>query len=113
MSMVLLSGLGLIVFLGFGLVIAGLANDENGASPLTNLVTLPQFLLSGVFFSADVFPPWLRVIAEALPLSHFNGAMRQLATEGVGFVELLPSLLILCLWGIGAYVIAARTFKWV
>ncbi|MPZ15749.1 MAG: ABC transporter permease [Chloroflexi bacterium] len=112
-AMLGLSCLGLIVFLGFGLVIAGRVNDENGASPITNLVTLPQFLLSGVFFPTDVFPAWVRVIADNLPLSYFNAAMRQIATEGAGVVDVAPYVVGLCVWGVVAYGLAARTFKWV
>jgi len=112
-AMVALSALGLIIFLGFGLFIAGRTSNENAASPLTNLFTLPQFLLSGVFFPSDVFPGWVRVVAENLPLSYFNVAMRQVATEGVGFSEIALPVLGLCAWGLLAYVLAARTFKWV
>jgi len=112
-GMVGMSALGLIVFLGFGLLIAGQAQDENGASPLTNLITLPQFLLSGVFFPTDVFPSWVRVVADVLPLTFFNTAMRQLATEGAGLGELALPMLGMCVWGVLAYAIAARTFRWV
>jgi ABC-2 type transport system permease protein len=48
-----------------------------------------------------------------LPLSFFNVAMRQLATEGAGFTEILPAVLALCGWGVFAYVLASRSFKWV
>jgi ABC-2 type transport system permease protein len=112
-GMMLLSALGLVVFMGFGLVIVGRTNDENAASPLTNLVTLPQFLLSGVFFPTDVFPSWVRIVADLLPLTFFNAAMRQLATEGAGLGEIWPSMLALCIWGVLAYIVAARSFKWV
>jgi len=112
-GMVGMSALGLIVFLGFGLLIAGQATDENGAAPLTNLITLPQFLLSGVFFPTDVFPAWVRVVADVLPLTFFNTAMRQVATEGAGFGEIALPVLGMCVWGLLAYAIAARTFKWV
>lgn len=112
LGIVALSALGLIVFLGFGLFIAGRTVDENAAGPITNLVTLPQFLLSGVFFPTDVFPTWLKVIADSLPLSQLNSAMRQVTTEGAGFMDILPSLFALGVWGVVGYVAAARTFKW-
>jgi len=112
-AMMLLSALGLLVFLAFGILIAGRTNDENTASPLTNLFTLPQFLLSGVFFPTDVFPSWVAVVAGILPLSLFNSAMRQIATEGVPLTDILPTLLALCAWGVVAYALAARSFKWV
>jgi ABC-2 type transport system permease protein len=111
--MLLLTMLGLLVFLGFGLFIAGRTNDENAASPVTNFFTLPQFLLSGVFFPTDVFPPWLRMIADVLPLTYFNGAMRQIASEGAGLTDILPAVLGLCVWGVLSYALAAKTFKWV
>lgn len=111
-GLIALSALGLAAFMGFGLAIAGWTNDANAANPLTNLVTLPQFLLSGVFFPTDVFPSWLRPLAESLPLSHFNIAMRAVATEGLGLTEILPSLVALSAWGVASYVVAARTFKW-
>lgn len=66
-----------------------------------------------MLFPTDVFPGWLRVIADNLPLSHFNGAMRQIAAEGSGFVDVLPSLLAIIAWGALSYAAAARTFKWV
>ncbi len=105
--------IGLFAFLGFGLFIAGRTTDENAASPLTNLFTLPQFLLSGVFFPTDAFPSWVRMIADVLPLTFFNAAMRQIATEGAGLQDVLPTILALCAWGVFSYVLAARTFKWV
>ncbi|MBI2320352.1 MAG: ABC transporter permease, partial [Betaproteobacteria bacterium] len=112
-GMLALATLGLLVFLGFGLFIAGRTANENAAGPIANLVTLPQFLLSGVFFPTDVFPSWLRLIADSLPLSHLNAAMRQLTIEGAGFVDLLPSLLALVAWGAVSYLAAARAFRWV
>jgi ABC-2 type transport system permease protein len=111
--MMAMSSLGLIVFLGFGLIIAGRTNNENSASPLANLVTLPQFLLSGVFFPTDAFPSWVRIVADLLPLSFFNAAMRRIAAEGAGFGDLLPSIVGLCAWGVAAYFVASRSFKWV
>ena len=69
-------------------------------------------LLSGVFFPTDVFPPWVRIAADLLPLTSFNNAMRQIATEGAGPEGLVVPILALCVWGVLAYAVAARTFKW-
>ncbi len=111
-EMLLLSTIGLIAFLGFGFFIAGLANDENAAGPLVNLITLPQFLLSGTFFSTESFPNWLQPIANNLPLSYFNIAARKIATEGASMVEVLPYLVGILAWGAVMYFLATRTFKW-
>lgn len=112
LELMVLSAFGLIAFLGFGYFIAGLSNDENAASPLTNLVTLPQFLLSGTFFSTDNLPTWLQPIANNLPLSYFNIAVRKITTEGGTLIETWPYVLGLTIWGAIIYLLAAKTFKW-
>lgn len=112
LEMMVLSAIGLVAFLGFGYFMAGLANDENSAGPLVNLITLPQFLLSGTFFSTDNLPTWLQPIANNLPLSYFNIAIRKITTEGGSLIETWPYMLGLLAWGIFMYVLAARTFRW-
>ena len=112
LDLILLSIIGLIAFLGFGYFMAGLANDENSAGPLVNLVTLPQFLLSGTFFSTDNLPTWLQPVANNLPLSYFNIAVRKITTEGGSLHDTLPYMLGLIVWGAVMYLLAAKTFKW-
>ncbi len=112
LQLVLLSIFGLIAFLGFGYFMAGLTNDENAANPMINLVTLPQFLLSGTFFPTSSLPNWLEPIANNLPLSYFNIAVRNITTSGEPFSSTLPYLLGMFVWSMVMYVLAARTFKW-
>lgn len=111
-SLLAASLIGLIAFLGFGYFLAGIANDENSAGPIVNLVTLPQFLLSGTFFPTDSLPSWVQPFANNLPLSYFNTAVRQIANEGASLVDVWPYLLGLLAWGIFMYLLAARTFRW-
>ncbi len=112
MDLMILSVFGLVAFLGFGYFMAGLANDENSANPMINLVTLPQFLLSGTFFPTSSLPSWVQPIATNLPLSYFNEAVRKITTEGGSLHDTIPYLLGLSVWGILMYVLAAKTFKW-
>ena len=111
-EMLLLSSLGLVVFLGFGLFISGIASDENSVAPIANLFTLPQFLLSGSFFPTDLFPQWVQPIANHLPLYYLNDAMRKVATEGAGLSGIYTNVIALLIWGVIAYFVASRTFKW-
>lgn len=111
-EILIIATIGLIAFMGFGLFIAGFAKDENSAGPLVNLVTLPQFLLSGVFFPTDNFPSWLQPIANNLPLSYFNEAIRKITTEGGSITDAVPFLLGLLAWGAAMYFLASRTFSW-
>jgi ABC-2 type transport system permease protein len=112
LNMLILSFIGLIVFMGFGFIISGLAKNETSVPPLSNIITLPQFLLSGTFFSTAAFPKWLQPISNALPLTHLNNAMRKVAFEGAGLGDVTHQLIILLAWGIVIYAVAIKTFKW-
>jgi ABC-2 type transport system permease protein len=112
LNMLVLSAIGLIIFMGFGFTVSGIAKNESSVPPLSNIITLPQFLLSGTFFSITAFPTWLQYISKALPLTHLNDAMRKVAFEGAGLGDVTHQLLILFAWFIGIYAIAVKTFKW-
>lgn len=112
LNLIVVSMVGLIAFLGFGYFLAGIANDENSAGPIVNLVTLPQFLLSGTFFSTDLLPTWIQPLANNLPLSYFNVAVREIANKGASIIEVGPYILGLLVWGIVMYLLAAKTFRW-
>lgn len=111
-EMLLVSMFGLVAFLGFGILIAGVARRTDSVSLLTNLFTIPQILLCGTFFSTDHLPDWLQPIASRLPLAYFNVAMRRAANDGAPLGELIGPLAGLFGWSLGAYVLAALTFRW-
>lgn len=50
LTIMLLSFIALILFMGFGFIVSGLAKNESTIPPFANLFTLPQFLLAGTFF---------------------------------------------------------------
>lgn len=112
LNMLLLCTLGVIVFMGFGFIISGIAKNESMIPPISNIVTLPQFLLSGTFFSIETFPNWLQPISRALPLTYLNDALRKVAFEGAGLWDVKFQILILFAWGLGVYAVAVKVFKW-
>lgn len=111
-SLLGLSAIAIMVFMGFGFVVSNIAKNESVIPAFSNMITLPQFLLAGTFFPIEVFPSWLQPMARALPLSFLNDAMRKVAFEGAGFYTVRWDLLWLCVWGIILYAIASRNFKW-
>jgi len=124
-DMMILSFFGLIVFMGFGFIVSGIAKNDSTIPPFANLITLPQFLLGGTFFSIDNFPKWLQPISNAMPLTHLNEAMRKVAFEGQSVWQVttasvnlnnhilnIPVLLILLIWGVVVYFFAVKVFKW-
>lgn len=111
-EILLLSFLALIVFMGFGFIVTGIAKNENTIPPIANIITLPQFLLAGTFFSIDVFPSWLQPLCRILPLTHFNNAMRKIAFEGAHIIDCGFELAMMSIWGVIVYAVAVRVFKW-
>ncbi len=112
LEMLVLSFIGLVVFMGFGFIVSGLAKSDSSIPPFANLITLPQFLLGGTFFSVEAFPKWLQVIAKVLPLTHLNAAMRSVAFEGLHLWDVKNEIGILLLWGIVVYAVAIKVFRW-
>ncbi len=112
LSMLLLAAIGLIVFMGFGFIISGLAKNESMIPPLANIITLPQFLLSGTFFPIEAFPSWLQPVCKALPLTYLNDALRKIAFEGAGLFDIGTQLIVIVAWGIAVYALAVRFFRW-
>ena len=112
LEMLFLSFIGLIIFMGFGFIVSGLAKNDSTIPPFANLITLPQFLLGGTFFSVEAFPKWLQPISKALPLTHLNTAMRSVAFEGLNLWDVRSEIGILLLWGVVVYIIAVKVFKW-
>lgn len=112
LEMLVLSFVGLAVFMGFGFVVSGLARNESSIPPFANLFTLPQFLLAGTFFPIDNFPGWLQPLCKVLPLTHLNDAMRNVAFEGAHLSDCGLQLGVLAAWGVVAYGIAIKVFRW-
>jgi ABC-2 type transport system permease protein len=111
-NIMVLSFIALVLFMGFGFIVSGLAKSESTIPPFANLITLPQFLLSGTFFSVDAFPTWLQPLCNILPLTHFNNAMRNIAFEGASLAACWKEVGILFIWIVVVYTIASKTFKW-
>ncbi len=112
LNIMILSFVSLILFMGFGFIVSSVAKTESTIPPFANLITLPQFLLAGTFFSIDAFPSWLQPICRVLPLTHFNNAMRNIAFEGAGLLDCTKELGIIGIWIVLIYALAFKTFKW-
>lgn len=112
LNMLVLSFIGLVVFMGFGFIVSSLAKNESSIPPFANLVTMPQFLLGGTFFSTEAFPSWLQTFCNALPLKQLNDALRDVAFEGAHLWDVKGQIGYLLAWGVVVYAIAIKVFKW-
>ena len=110
-SLLLVAVLGAVVFLCLGFAVTGLLATENQAAVVTQVVTLPQLFLSGVFFSRDAVPAFLKPVADLLPLTFLNDALRDIATAGASLADVSPEILGLAVWAVVSFFAAYRLFR--
>ena len=104
--------LGAFTFAGLGLLVASRARTIETVSGLMNLVMLPMWLLSGVFFSSERFPEVAQPFIKALPLTPLINALRSVSLEGASLASQWPEMAILAAWAAGSFVLALRWFRW-
>lgn len=112
LNMLILSFLGLLVFLGFGFLISGLARNQNVIPIYANIFMFPQYFLSGTFFPKTALPSAIQPVLQFLPLTALNDSLRNVAFEGLSLWSCWPQMLTLLVWGIVVYAVTARFFKW-
>ena len=104
--------LGALAFAGIGLLAASRARTIEGVSGVLNVVMLPMFVLSGVFFSAARYPAAIQPFIQALPLTALNDALRAVYNEGQGAAVVAPEAAVLAAWAVGSFLLALRAFRW-
>jgi ABC-type multidrug transport system permease subunit len=112
LSVLLLGTLGAVAFGGIGLLTACRAQKVESVSGLINVVMMPMWIFSGVFFSYEHFPAMAQPFIKALPLTALNDALRATILEGASLPSQSTRLLILALWGGISFVLAQRWFRW-
>jgi ABC-type multidrug transport system permease subunit len=112
LSVIVLILLGSFTFSGIGLLVASRAKTMEAVSGLMNLVMLPMWVLSGIFFSSERFPEAAQPFLKAIPLTPLNDALRAVMLEGQPLTGQLDEIAILLAWGVGTFAVALRVFRW-
>jgi ABC-type multidrug transport system permease subunit len=111
-ALALVCVIGSLTFGALGVLAAARPTTIEGASGVMNLVLLPMWVLSGVFFSAARFPDALQPFIRALPLTALVDALRLLMLEGATLASVTGYLGILGTWLVVTFVVALRIFRW-
>lgn len=104
--------LGAGAFTSIALLCASRTRSTPMIAGLTNLISLPMMLLSGVFFSKNNFPEWLRAVTDYLPLTALNDGLRKIALEGMSLAQIGFEIAVLSCYLIVPAVLSTRLFKW-
>ena len=99
-------------FAGLGVLCGSRVQTFEGVNGLINLVLVPLWLFSGVFFSSERFPDAFQPAIRALPLTAANEALRAVMLEGRGLPALAAPIGIIALWGIVSFAVALKIFRW-
>jgi len=103
--------LGTLAFAGIGLLLAGLLRAETMLA-VANVLFVLSLVLGGIVVPIDHLPAPLAAIAGALPAAPLADALRVALGASPAPPDAAGSLALLAIWGVGAVVLAARTFRW-
>jgi ABC-2 type transport system permease protein len=111
-SIALIAAIGSLTFGGVGLLTASRAQKIESVSGLINLVMMPMWIFSGVFFSSERFPAIIQPYIKVLPLTALNDALRASILEGTPILHQWPRLLVMIVWGGVSFALALKWFRW-
>lgn len=111
-TILLIGGIGSLSFAGIGLLTACRAQKIESVSGLINVVMMPMWIFSGVFFSYERFPAVTLPFIKALPLTALNDALRATILQGEPLFAQTTRIVILLVWGGVSFVLAVRWFRW-
>jgi ABC-2 type transport system permease protein len=112
LSLALLALIGALCFAGLGLLTASRARTIEMVSGLMNLIMMPMWVLSGVFFSAANFPAAMQPLIKVLPLTALNDALRAVMIDGASLAAVALPAGICAAWGVVSFAVALKIFRW-
>jgi len=112
LAILFVAALGAVSFGGVGLLTASRAQKIESVSGLINLVMMPMWIFSGVFFSYERFPLVIQPLIKALPLTALNDALRAIILQGASLSSQWVPLAVMAIWGGVSFVIALKWFRW-
>ncbi len=111
-SFLLLAVIGAMCFAGLGLLTASRVRTNEAANGLMNLIMMPMWILSGVFFSSANFPAAMQPVIKALPLTALNDALRGVMLDGASLASVAAPAAICVAWGVVSFAVALKIFRW-
>ena len=111
-TIVVVALIGALSFGAIGLLLATRARTIEAISGLMNLVMLPMWIVSGVFFSSANFPAAVQPVIHVLPLTALIDALRAVILDGASLAGVRSELLVLTAWGVVPFFASLRLFSW-
>lgn len=104
---------GSVTFASLAYALSGAMRSADAAQPTVQAITLPLFVMSGVFTPNVDLPSWLRELGSVLPLEHLaNGLHLALDPGPHGLPIAWGDLAALVVWAAAGLAIALCRFQW-
>jgi ABC-2 type transport system permease protein len=104
--------LGALAFSGLGLLISTRSTTIEGVSGWMNVVMLPMWLLSGVFFASSNFPDVVQPAIRLLPLTALVDALRAVMLDGEGLGAIGREVATLATCTVVTFGLSLKLFRW-
>jgi ABC-2 type transport system permease protein len=112
LALIAMSMLGGLTFSALGLLVASRVRTIEAVSGLANVIMVPMWVVSGVFFSSQRFPDLVQPVIKALPLTAVIDALRANMLQGAGLAQMAPQAAVLMTWLLVCFGLALRLFRW-
>jgi len=104
---------GAAAFCCMGLALSAAIPTRESASPITNMISLPLYFLSGVFIPESEIPDGVFTVAGFLPVRPFFESFLSAwdpSSAGIGIEW--GNLAVVGIWGLAGLLLALRFFRW-
>ena len=111
-AFVVYAAIGAATFTSLATLLGSRGRNVSTCYSVINIITLPLALFSGIWFESSYLPQWLADLFGYLPLAPLADGLRAIAVEGRSIVTLMPQVLLLFIYALGAAIVARSLFKW-
>ena len=112
LDLLLIFFLGSLSLTALGLVLASRGTSEEFTTGVLNFISWPMMFLSGVWFSLEGAPQWLKSAARIFPLTHLLNAARKIMHDGAGLLDVSLEIVVLFLMTLVFLTVGAALFSW-
>jgi len=103
---------GVLCFVSVGFALTGLVRTARSATPIAQIPFFFFMFLGGVFYPTSMLPKFLGYVANILPSTHMNDALRMVFYQGAGIGDIWQHLLVLAGWTMACLAISIKFFRW-
>ena len=104
--------IGIACFVSIGFLITGFVGTSEAARGIASAITFPMMFLSGIFVPLSQLPGALQNAVHILPLTYLSDALHHVLNDGEGLSAIWTDLLVLAVWALVCFAVAARRFRW-